>query len=286
MNEKEFFHFIRVKYPYNRPKSQWSKNTCKEKIVCISDPHEPFGDETIYNEILKHKDAYTIIICGDYGDFYSKSKFRKTKYHSFQDELNKIFLRTEYLSTHFKNVIIIKGNHDDRPLKYMLDKIDGEVDLLVFMELDLLKRISNYFDNVKIAGTELSEDIVISHIYQHGDIVFTHAEISREQPSAIMDRISRQLHKWRNYLKIKNYNIIAQGHNHIEGKFSLGSEKYFLLPCAANIYSKGFNYIYDPRLRGHPPLTGYSIFYQDNGETDYNRSYNYIINNNKQQKRS
>ena len=80
------FEFMGIPYPYNRPVSRW-EGGCSDKILSISDPHEPYGLEAVYRECeANNKDAALLVVPGDLGDYYSKSRFRKTKYVSFRDE--------------------------------------------------------------------------------------------------------------------------------------------------------------------------------------------------------
>ena len=277
--EARFFKFMGIGYPYSPPKPQRLDKTDPDKILVLSDIHEPYGDPSVLRAALDHKDARTLIIPGDIGDFYSKSRFRKTRYVSFKEELRSVFFRLEWASTHFHSVKVMLGNHDNRPEKLMIGKMDnGGVDLLLLTEQDLLKHLACHFDNIEVVGTPIGADgIVATHIYQHGDIIFTHGELSRAQSSAVLDRISTYLHKWQRRLGLKPYRVIAQGHNHRAMKSVEDGEAWFLLPCAMDSRSIGAEYIYGSRMVGTPPQVGYTLFYQHNGHTDINRSNFYIL---------
>jgi len=277
-DEKKLFDYIGYRYPYNRPKSQWERNTIPEKHISIADPHEPYGSIQVFTEIEKHhKDSSVVIVPGDLSDYYSKSRFLKHRHVKFADEVRSTFMRLEWLSTHFKDVYIMIGNHDNRPEKQIQRLFENNIDLQLLTEQNLLKRLASYFDNIEVVGTQLNGDIELTHIWQFHDIVFTHAEKSMTQKSALMGTISQQLFKWQKALKLKSYKVIAQGHNHFSLKMTMGRETWFLLPSAAEPKSVGFEYVYSTRMIGDPACTGYSLFYIDNGETDINKSNNYLI---------
>lgn len=271
-----FLDFLKISYPYVQPPKEWLAETNPDKALAFFDPHEPYAIEEIFRDSLKHKDAETVIIGGDLGDFYSKSRFPKKHSVDFFDEVREIFFRMEWLSTHFKKVKIMKGNHDDRPEKKIASIFqDGEIDLHILTENNLLGKLAAYFDNVEIVGTKIQNhnyNITLSHIWQYNDIIFTHAEISRKQDSAIMEYVSQYLYLWKDKLQLKPYRIIAQGHNHRMMKEWKGGEGWLLCPCVMQDVSIGGEYIYSPRMQGSPPLRGYLVIYQKDGLTDWNKT--------------
>lgn len=276
---RRIFEYMGLGWPYNRPKSQAHKKPDKSKILAVSDCHEPYSCENVFTEIGdKHHDAAILFIGGDLGDYYSKSRFRKTRHQKFSDELRSVFLRMEWFATYWQDVRILIGNHDNRPEKKVQDVFDGsDADMLLLTEQNLLKRLAINFDNVEIVGTQVNNIINLSHIYQLGDIIFTHGEMSRAQASAILDRISQQVYKWKDVWGLKPYRVIAQAHNHRDSREMVGGEARFLMPCSCQTASIGMEYIFGPRMVGDPPKIGYNIFRQDNGETDYSTSHSYLV---------
>lgn len=277
-DEARFFAYINIPYPYNRPESEWAEAE-EEKILCLADPHEPYGNKMVYKECHDlHKDASTLIVPGDLGDYYSKSRFRKNREQLFSDELRACFLLMEWMATHWKNVFIMLGNHDNRPEKKIQDVFEGNTDLLILTEVNLLKRLASYFDNVRVVGHDIpNAGINLTHIYQHGDIVFTHGEVSRTKKEATLEYVSNKVRLWSKAWGLKPYSVIAQAHNHHAMKTIWGPEAWFMLPCATNAYSIGMEYIFNAKMIGSPPDIGYTIFYQNGGITDVNRSNNFLI---------
>lgn len=273
--QERLFKFMGYPYPYDRPKSQWQKNPDRSKILTIADPHRPYHNLVVQNHVeAKEKDAARVVIAGDLGDYYSKSRFRKTKHQKFSDELCSVFVGLEWLATNWETVDVMIGNHDDRPEKYMFNLTKDNTDVLIMTEQNLLAELASNFDNVNIVGTQLdATDINLSHIYQIGDLIFTHGEVSLAQNSGLLDRVQKYLNEWSHVLNLKPFNVFAQAHNH-RGTKEEGEPTRFLMPTACNPFSPGMEYIYAPRMIGKPPTVGYTVFYQENGLTDTNRSHN------------
>jgi hypothetical protein len=279
VDQERLFNFMHLPFPYRRPKQILTKPE-RGKLLIISDPHVIYENRIVHKHIeANDKDAETVIVTGDLGDYYSKSRFRKTRYVSFTEELAGVFRYLEWLATNFKSVKVMIGNHDNRPEKYVVGRLDnGSVDLLIMTEQNLLQHLAANFDNIDVVGTQLdATDINLTHIYQYGDIVFTHGEISMKQNSANLDRVEEYLDNWKHVLNLKPFRVIAQGHNHRDSSDSSKDRKRFLLPTASNPFSVGFEYIYGSRMIGKPPAIGYSVFHQYEGETDVNESQNIIF---------
>jgi predicted phosphodiesterase len=269
---KAFLEFIGLKYPFIPSKSIQRRVINADKLLVLSDPHEPYALQPVFDYVWEHHgDSTHVHVNGDFGDFYSKSRFRKTKHSNYSDELRAVFQRMDWLAARFQKVTITIGNHDDRPLKALANAIT--TDQLWMTETDLMVYMSQYFDNVEIVGMKLpGKDGQIGWIWQKGDIIFTHVERSAEQPSRILDIISKQLHIWRGVYRFKPYKVIVQGHNHIAMKSDMGPDTLFLMPTCADINGAGLDYIFGPRLIGKPPTVGYAVFYQHNGVTNTNAS--------------
>jgi predicted phosphodiesterase len=279
-DQERLFRFMKLPYPYHRPPQALAPITAG-KILCISDPHVPYQNAVVHRHIQKHeRDAETVVVSGDLGDYYSRSRFRKTRYVPFCDELAAVFQYLEWLATNFRTVRVMIGNHDNRPEKHVVGAIEGtgRVDLLIMTEQNMLKHLAAHFDNIEVVGAQLdSTDINLTHIYQHGDIIFTHGEISLKANSANLDRVEEYLDNWKHILDLAPFRVVAQGHNHRDSVDSSKDRKRFLLPTASDPFSIGFEYIYGSRMQGKPPAIGYSVFHQYKGVTDVNDSKNIVF---------
>ena len=285
--DKRLLEFIGVGYPYRRPPSKWATKTDKSKILVMADPHNPYYSTKVEKAAeAREKDAHLAVIPGDLGDYYSKSRFRKNRAVSFSEEVYSVFRYFEWLSTNWREVKVMLGNHDNRPEKAVMDIMGKDIDLMILTEQNLLLNLASFFDNIDVVGTQIEGEpgvegrrfkVNLTHIYQYGDIVFTHGEKSMEQASALMAKISQYLHRWKTVLGLKPYRIIAQAHNHADFRQSMGDEKWIQLPAACEPVSIGMEYIFSTRMAGSPPQTGYAIFHQDAGVTDFNASRNIIL---------
>ena len=273
------FQFMGLDWPYIRPLPCWAETVDPHKIVTIADPHRPYGNQVVLNHIAKNeRDAGTVLVTGDAGDYYSRSRFKKKKHEPFSRELRSVFDFLEWLATNWRNALVMIGNHDDRPEKHVGGMLD-DAESLIMTESNMLDTLAGFFDNVKIVGHQIPGTAVnLTHIYQHGDIIFTHGELSARQDSAILTRIDNYIANWANHIKLEPWRVLAQSHNHRENfKKTSRGKAWFLLPTASDPYGTGFEYIYSPRMIGEPPDVGYNVFYQVDGETVFNRCQSYVF---------
>jgi predicted phosphodiesterase len=277
--DARFLEFIGRTADYKAPKKQHAKKTDDSKLIVVSDPHEPYSRKSIWDEILRdHKDASHIHINGDIADFYSKSRFKKTEHEQFGNELRSVFDRLEWLSTHWKKVTLIRGNHDNRTEKAIAGLLDS--DMLFLTEMDLLSYMCAWFDNIEVVGERINvewKNIEISFVWQFQDIIFTHIERSQAQSSALLGTIGQQLHKWSRIFNLKPYRVIIQAHNHRATFDTNGAEYLYLCPMVANVATTGLRYALSPNLNGAPPINGYIIIHHKDGLTDINRTRMRII---------
>lgn len=121
----------------------------------------------------------SIIIDGDLFDVYSLSIFPKRKFILMRDELKRAYEILEVLTSWFSNVILIKGNHDDRFARYIYDKITPEVQFLI--DKNILNRLKNGFEyedeitNEAVYYPPLEGLTVINEWwYKYNDVIFAH----------------------------------------------------------------------------------------------------------------
>jgi hypothetical protein len=280
--DKEFVERMGFEYPL-QIQTEYAGEIDENKILVVADLHEKYAHDVMLRRMKDmHHDAGTVVVDGDLGDFYSKSRFRKRKYVSFEDECRAVFARMAWFQKYWRKTYIVLGNHDDRPEKKIADILGGagEADLLELTERNLLKRMSLFFPNIEVVGTTLytheGQDIHMSHVWQYKDIVFTHSEISRKQPTATMELISNWLLRWRDVVGLRPFRVIVQAHNHFALKTQMGNELWIMTPCAAYTKSEGFEYVFSPRMVGHPPVVGYTVIRNKEGKTDFNETNFYV----------
>jgi predicted phosphodiesterase len=276
--ERAFCDRFKIPFPYVPPESMFHPNPNPRKILCISDPHEPYSAEYVFDDAMAfHHDASMLVIPGDCGDYYSKSRFKKTHPGDFPKEVFAVFKRLEWASQRFRSVKVMLGNHDNRPEKKISTLLELDVELKILTEQNLLLHLACYFPNVELVGhTVKGEGIGLTYIWQYGDMTFLHAEISRAQSSATMEWLSGWLHEWGHLLKLQPYRVIFQGHNHQSMKKDVDGETWLQIPTASDPYSLGMEYIYT-RMYKHPPVVGYTVIHHDEGVCSTNETHNVVI---------
>ena len=106
----------------------------QKTIVCVGDPHMPFQSQACMDWILDIilpalGPVFATVCMGDLYDFFSYSRFPKRmsmtpKDETFQarDEAEKFFERIRKRKPWAKH-FLLKGNHDDRLAKYVVNKV-------------------------------------------------------------------------------------------------------------------------------------------------------------------
>jgi predicted phosphodiesterase len=277
--EKAFLEAFNIPFPYIPPIPDYAKTINPRKILVLPDPHEPYSAEYAWKHALEnHHDAAMVVIPGDLGDFYSKSRFRKPKAGNFRDEVKAVFTRMEWLSQNWPQVKIMLGNHDNRPEKKIRDLLQVDPELLILTEARLLHHMAAYFPNIEVVQHQVvNTSIGLTYLWQYGDMVFAHAEISRAQSSATLEYISSWLHRWSHLAKLNPYKLIVQAHNHQSDKKDVDGETWMLVPTMSDPYSMGMEYVWDGRLYRHPPVVGYAILHHDEGKVSTNECMNIVL---------
>ena len=219
-----------------------------------------------------------MIVPGDLGNYYSKSRFKKPRSGNFRNEVLAVFRRMEWLSEYWPRVKVMQGNHDNRPEKKIQNLLDVDPELLILTEANLLEHLACYFPNVEIVKHQITHTgIGLTYIWQFGDMVFTHGEISRAQKTATMDYISQWLHKWRHLAGFKPYRFIGQGHNHQAMKVDEDGECWMMFPTCSDPYSFGMEYVWGGKMYRHPPVQGYAVLFHDEGVCSTNECQNIVL---------
>lgn len=276
--EQAFCKRFNIPFPYVAPEPMFHPDPDPRKIVSASDPHAPYEAEYVFDDIMAcHHNAAMLVIPGDVGDYYSKSRFKKSHPGNFPNEVLSVFKRLEWASQRFRTVKVMLGNHDNRPEKKIQTLLEVDPELAILTEQNLLLHLACYFPNVEVVGHQIKgEGILLTHLWQFGDMMFLHAEISRTQSSATMEWLSAWLHKWQHVLKLDPYRVIFQGHNHQSMKKDVDGETWIQLPTASDPYSLGMEYVFR-KMYKDPPVVGYTVIHHDEGICSPNETYNVVL---------
>jgi len=165
---KEDFSYNQVKHKLNRllVEEQLDRNpfgltnikanpTNKEVYLIISDIHIPFEQENI-SKYVKMFEGYVdgLIIAGDLLDEYAVSSFVQDKEVSLQYEMVRAHELLSEWASMFNEIIIIKGNHDERIDNYVRKNLQPNVLFLIPDNL-ALRHFETGFKTKDIHGNEV-----------------------------------------------------------------------------------------------------------------------------------
>jgi predicted phosphodiesterase len=162
------------------------------RIAVVNDIHVPYHSVqalTVFIDHCKKNKVNLLIINGDFWDFYGLSRFLKDpRKRRFADEINIGIQLLELLQKELKCKIIFKpGNHDDRFLHYLWQKL-GEIDQLADLEEiknltleSIVKKRSPNLD-IEFVGTKQiirANDLNIVHGHEFASSIMSPVNIAR-----------------------------------------------------------------------------------------------------------
>lgn len=273
---KELCGYIGKKKEIKQPVKKKGKRT---KILSISDPHIPFHNKKLIQQIVEeNKDADICLIPGDLLDCYSVSRFTKRLDMPLKEEITQCTAFIDWLAGIFPEIIILEGNHTDRVRKYFEQRVDHSTMFLV--QYDLLKMICSPYKNVKVIRDSYvfpndNGEAEIGHFTVVGkDLVVGHFEKSSSVPIKAAINAYLWIQAWSDIFGIKNIRMFLQGHTHRLSKTPLNSGTPVI--CESGTLAKVQDYAIEAAGKYSSHLNGYWIIYQDEGVTDINNS-NFFI---------
>lgn len=140
-----------------------------ERILVIPDTHVPYHDkkavELLY-KVAKDFKPHTIVILGDFADFYSvsahsKDPNRSNKLEHEVEAVNKELDRLDSLKA--KRKVFIAGNHENRLERYLADKASELFNVVSIPELFKLRRRGweyiSYKMDAKVGQINFTHDV-------------------------------------------------------------------------------------------------------------------------------
>lgn len=238
----------------------------RRKILALSDLHVPFTDEAKLQKAIElNRGADICVLGGDVLDQYGCSRWRKKEDIPHEQEIDGGVRLLEYLSETFPVVLILRGNHDERPIKKIRDSIPA--DLLYLVDTSgPLGFITRPFSNVWYHD---------NWYLQIGDAIFTHAELS----SAVEGKPATMtadffIHKgWMKRLGLDNIRVVVQAHTHQVSAMYREDLKMMECGCLA----KTMEYTIESSARMRPPQNGCVCVIQNGGISDFNVTREYIL---------
>jgi predicted phosphodiesterase len=250
------------------------------KWLLLSDPHIPLhNEEYIARVIDEHKDADGLIITGDVLDCYAVSRFTKKEDIPLKEEIASAIALFDFLSTKFKEIIILEGNHTDRVRKYFESRI--ELDMMFLIEYDVLKLITQDYKNVRLVKDSYTfpggaGEGTICHFTKIGkDCVVGHFETYSKVAMKAGINAYNWANDWSKYFNLGKIRLFIQGHTHALGKVPIRGGDIVVgeAGCVCQVQP----YTIEPKPAYQPLVNGYWLIYQTDGITDINRS-NFFIN--------
>lgn len=239
----------------------------KRKILVLSDIHVPFESaENLQKAIDLNRTADILIIAGDFLDLYSCSRHRKKMNVQHEVELDRGVRVLEYLSEIFPWVFIVRGNHDERAMKQVRDRLPAE--LLYLVETEPLEYLTRPFKNVQF---------IPNWWVQIGDAIIAHQERSSTtegKPGIYL--MEYFLDKgWAGRLNlIPSPRVFVTGHTHqISSMYPRPGIKVF----ESGSITMTQDYTLDATAFMRPPMAGFVSLVQSGGVTDFNQSRESVL---------
>lgn len=245
-----------------------------KKILALSDLHCPFqNDEMIKEAIEEHSDADVIVLNGDIIDAYGASSYSQDKLVTILKEYNTALELVRKLSKKFPQVVLVRGNHDQRVDRYFSKKFDPH--MFALAQRDILSRLARgeiYNEAGEIIGRYKFNNVIynpqggLPWIAVIGKTVFMHPHsYSGKQMQTV---VNARTHL-ENYIDTSKYDSIVIGHTHKVGKIVEHGKLLIEQGCVTQV----MDYQKEGILSRRPTVLGYAVIYQDEeGNTDFNRS--------------
>lgn len=244
-----------------------------KRIVIASDFHAPFHDPWAVGELITRESATadTLIINGDIQDFYSISRFVKHEQVSMEAELAATDALLGQLSAAFPEVILVSGNHDharfEKQMRTMLSvEMCHVIEYLTGGNLSVLRVMAKRYPNVRFAETKVGR-FGLGWLYQHGDLITTHAEKYSRVPGSALRGIDEWLTDFEDVIGVDQWRVLVQAHTHAGGLFPWKADR-LLVECGCLCQTHGYQLT--ARIMGRPQRLGYVTLEQARGKTDIN----------------
>lgn len=245
-------HLRKTSYGILEYDNYLKSNGVATRILSISDLHIPFNlPIDIFKDYIGNIDI--LQLNGDIQDCQSVSRFSKKYRVNFVDEMVEtrqyIIDLIEYIKP--KKVIINKGNHEDRLLKFLSDKLNSDLlNLMPDSSLDLI--INNGFKNIDRKNkTETWYEPIIK-VFNNVEIEYTKdwkCKIGRTwfaHPKSYSTGMLKTTEKAVEYfLRIdRDFDSIVLAHTHRIGSYTQGNIHLYEQGCCCKVedldYADGF----------------------------------------------
>ena len=257
---KRFIDFNRGRI-YER---QHSEEYVAQRILSISDLHIPFNYPVeVFNGYAGKVD--TLVLNGDVMDCQSISSFPRKYRINFVEEMimARQFIMDLIDIIHPRTVLITKGNHEHRMIRYLTDRLnedlinlmpDSPMDLIVndgFKDNDRLKRTEIYYPALR----DIYEDQCIGVIYNGywhcrvGNVIFAHP---LTYSSSMMKTVEKAVTYFTRTAN-RTFTSIVMAHTHKVGFYKVGDIKMYEQGCVCHLDMLDYvdGKLQDPQQNGY-----------------------------------
>jgi len=210
-------------------------------------------------------------------DWWAASRWPKRKCEvGGQTELAEAQAMLCLLSEHFRQVSIIRSNHDSRARKLIAEQLPIEMveylDIVAPSAMDPLQFLTHGLNNVEIVAAPKSGHAEFGFLCQIGDAVFTHAETYSTIPGRAVGNVAQWLKSFAEPEGIVHSSVrcVVHGHTH-QGATQVGN--FGVLQIEGGCLCEDEEYIGSPKIRTPRPWSlGWTVILQDSGRTDFRDS--------------
>jgi predicted phosphodiesterase len=232
------------------------------KILALSDIELPYANLKMINMAVARALADGAEVCvlnGDitHSDFFSKHA--KHTYISPQEEYSQLEQMVAWLSTKFKQVVLVSGNHDRMVRRFCQRAIPQFESMQFLVKDDLLDVVAAKYENVVYAKNWWTK--IKDVVYMHPDGFTVLPMRTPINAAKIIQKLGVTATAW------------VQGHTHKEGVYTENGQVYFETGCSCvpQDYYMG---------RGSIQWeNAYNIIDIKDGAFNYNESRNYKMDN-------
>lgn len=277
---KDYKEAIGWKDTVPKPKGPTPPDGKDELTVVVSDIHAPYHNVKALDWMIKrtaHK-AKRLVIGGDLSDMFNFSKYAKFENHfSPLDEIKSVQSLLINFSEAYETVEVMRGNHDDRFIKYLQRQgIPTSVfDIFNHMHgeyaLHPIYVLARSLGNVKVVEPMNKDYAQFCYLHQVGDCVISHAEKFSQQTNKVAEDVIKSLMSYHvPEGVIKPFKVLIQCHTHQAGKtwndFSKIGIENGCMSLTPDYTGQAKNL---PRRKS---VVGYTELWQTNGVSDIEKT--------------
>ena len=236
-----------------------------QRVLSISDLHVPYHYPiSIFNSYAGNVDV--LVLNGDIMDCQSISFFPKKYRINFVEEM---IAARQYIMDLIdlikpKKVIITKGNHEHRMIKYLTDRLnedlislmpDSPMDLIIndgFKDNDRLRRTEVYYSPLREIYDEKNINIYYNGDWycRVGNVIFCHP---LSYSSSIMKTTEKAVTYFTRAMDNRSFTAIVMAHTHKVGFYKVGDISMYEQGCCCKLdmldYANGK--LTDPQQNGY-----------------------------------